>query len=73
MINPENGTFGYGERPLEGVYFGIYTNEDIKDYRGETALAKDSLIGVIKTNEDGKATLKEHLYPDTTITKNSRL
>lgn len=58
MINPENGTFGYGERPLEGVYFGIYTNEDIKDYRGETALAKDSLIGVIKTNEDGKATLK---------------
>ena len=47
MINPENGTFGYGERPLEGVYFGIYTNEDIKDYRGETALAKDSLIGAV--------------------------
>lgn len=58
MINPENGTFGYGEKPLEGVYFGIYTNEDIKDYRGETALAKDSLIGVIKTNKEGKATLK---------------
>lgn len=61
MINPENGTFGYGEKPLEGVYFGIYTNEDLKDYRGETALAKDSLIGVIKTNEEGKATLKDAL------------
>lgn len=58
MINPENGTFGYGKKPLEGVYIGIYTNEDLKDYRGETALAKDSLIGVIKTNEEGKATLK---------------
>lgn len=58
MLNPENGTFGYGKKPLEGVYFGIYTNEAIKDYKGDVALEKDHLIGVIKTNAEGKATLK---------------
>lgn len=58
MLNPENGTFNYGKKPLEGIYFGIYTNEDIKNYKDEVVLKKDSLIGVIKTNEDGKATLK---------------
>lgn len=58
MLNPENGTFGYGKKPLEGVYFGVYTNEDIKNYKGNVALEKNHLIGVIKTNEDGKATLK---------------
>lgn len=61
MLNPENGTFGYGKKPLEGIFFGIYTNEDIKNYREEDILPKDSLIGVIKTNEDGKATLKAAL------------
>ena len=61
MLNPENGTFGYGKKPLEGIFFGIYTNEDIMDYRGESILPKDSLIGVIKTNEEGKATLKAAL------------
>ena len=61
MLNPENGTFGYGKKPLEGIFFGIYTNEDIKDYCGESILLKDSLIGVIKTNEEGKATLKAAL------------
>lgn len=58
MLNPENGTFNYGKKPLEGIYFGIYTNEDIKNYKEEVVLKKDSLIGVIKTNEEGKATLK---------------
>ena len=58
MLNPENGTFNYGKKPLEGIYFGIYTNEDIKNYKEEIVLKKDSLIGVIKTNEEGKATLK---------------
>lgn len=61
MLDPENGTFGYNKKPLEGVYFGIYTNEDLKDYKGEDVLKKDSLIGVIKTNEEGKATLKAAL------------
>ena len=48
MLNPENGTFNYGKKPLEGIYFGIYTNEDIKNYKDEVVLKKDSLIGVIK-------------------------
>ena len=61
MLNPENGTFGYGKKPLEGIFFGIYTNENIKNYRGESVLPKDSLIGVVKTNEEGKATLKAAL------------
>lgn len=61
MLNPENGTFAYGKKPLEGVYFGIYTNEDIKNYLGESVLPKDSLIGVIKTNAEGKATLRAAL------------
>ena len=61
MLNPENETFGYGKKPLEGIFFGIYTNEVIKDYCGESILLKDSLIGVIKTNEEGKATLKAAL------------
>lgn len=61
MLNSENGTFGYGKKPLEGIFFGIYTNEDIKNYREENILPKDSLIGVIKTNKEGKATLKAAL------------
>lgn len=58
MLNPKDGTFGYNKKPLEGIYFGIYTDEDIKDYAGKTVLPKDSLIGAIKTNKDGKATLR---------------
>lgn len=58
MLQPEDGSFGYGKKPLEGVYFGIYTNEDIKNYKGDVVLEKDHLIGAIKTNEEGKATLK---------------
>ena len=61
MLNAEGDTFGYGKKPLEGVYFGIYTNEEIKDYRNESVLHADSLIGVIKTNKEGKATLKAAL------------
>lgn len=61
MLNAEGDTFGYGKKPLEGVYFGIYTNEEIKDYRNESVLPADSLIGVIKTNKEGKATLKAAL------------
>lgn len=58
MLNPKDGTFGYNKKPLEGIYFGIYTDEDIKDYTDKVVLPKDSLIGAIKTNKDGKATLR---------------
>lgn len=58
MLNPENGKFGYNKKPLEGIYFGIFTDEEIKDYTGKTVLPKDSLIGAIKTNKEGKATLR---------------
>ena len=61
MVRPENGTFRYGSKPLEGVFFGIYTDEDIKAADGRVILSKDSLIGVIKTNKDGKATLRSAL------------
>lgn len=61
MLNPGDGTFGYGKKPLEGVYFGIYTDEEIRNYRNESVLPADSLIGVIKTNKEGKATLKAAL------------
>lgn len=59
MVQEENGTFGYGEKPLEGVYFGIYTGEDIKAADGHLILPKDRLIGVIKSDAEGKATLKD--------------
>lgn len=61
MLNVQEDTFGYAKKPLEGVYFGIYTNEEIKNYRNESVLPADSLIGVIKTNKEGKATLKAAL------------
>lgn len=61
MLNVQEDTFGYGKKPLEGVYFGIYTDEEIMDYRNESVLPADSLIGVIKTNKEGKATLKAAL------------
>ena len=61
MLDPGEGTFGYGKKPLEGVYFGIYTDEEIRNYRDESVLSADSLIGVIKTNKEGKATLKAAL------------
>lgn len=61
MVQPENGSFGYGSKPLEGVYFGIYTAEDIKAADGHVVLPEDRLIGVIKTNKNGKATLRSAL------------
>lgn len=61
MVQSGDGTFGYGSKPLEGVFFGIYTDEDIKAADGRGILSKDSLIGVIKTNKDGKATLRSAL------------
>lgn len=61
MVQPENGTFGYGTKPLEGVYFGIYTAENILAADGSTVLSADRLIGVIRTNKDGKATLRSAL------------
>ena len=61
MVQPENGFFGYGSKPLEGVFFGIYTAEDIKAADGHVVLPEDRLIGVIKTNKNGKATLRSAL------------
>ncbi len=61
IVQSAGGTFDYGSKPLEGVYFGIYTAGEIKAADGRSILSQDSLIGVIKTNKDGKATLKSAL------------
>jgi len=61
MLAPDGETYAYQTKPLEGVYFGIYTNEELENYKGETLLSKDNLVGVIKTNKEGKATLKDAL------------
>ena len=61
ILNIEDGTYSFGTKPLEGVIFGVYANEDILDYRGNVVIAKDECIGFIKTGEDGKAALKDAL------------
>lgn len=61
ILNIEDGTYTFGTRPLEGVIFGVYANEDILDYEGKIAIQKDGCIGFIRTGEDGKAALKDAL------------
>lgn len=61
ILNIEDGTYSFGTKPLEGVIFGVYANEDILDYRGNVVIAKDECIGFIKTGADGKAALKDAL------------
>ena len=51
------------EVPLSGDIIGIYTAEDIVDYDGKLILEADSLIAVLKTNEEGDAGLFQALLP----------
>ena len=42
------------EELLPGAEFGIYAKHDIKNYKDETIVEKDTLIETCKTSEDGK-------------------
>lgn len=61
ILNIEDGTYSFGTKPLEGVIFGVYANEDILDYNGNVVIQKNDCIGFIKTGADGKAALKDAL------------
>ncbi len=61
ILNIEDGTFHFGTRPLEGVIFGVYAEEDILDFEGNVVIRKDECIGFIRTGADGKAVLKDAL------------
>lgn len=61
ILNIENGTYSFGKKALPGVVFGVYANQEIKDYEGNVVIKKDECVGFIKTGMDGKATLKEAL------------
>lgn len=41
-------------KPLEGVVFGLYAQEDIKNAAGEVVVEKDALIELGTTDEEGK-------------------
>ncbi len=48
--------------PLEGVYFGVFSADDIVSKRsGETVIGSDTCIAVIRTNSEGIATLTQTL------------
>lgn len=49
------------EKPLEGVKFGLFAGEDIKNAAGDVVVEKDSLIETGKTNEEGKLTFQADL------------
>lgn len=61
ILNIEDGTYSFGKKPLQGVIFGVYTDEDILDWQGNVVIKKDECIGFIRTGLDGKATLKDAL------------
>ncbi len=52
-----------GQILLKGAKFGIYAAKDVKDYKGNVIITKDTLIEEIVTNEDGcAATTKDYPY-----------
>lgn len=46
---------------IEGVVFGLYAQEDVKNAAGEVVAAKDSLIELGTTDKDGKLTFSADL------------
>ena len=48
-------------KPLEGVVFGLYAQEDIKNAAGEVVVEKDALIKLGTTNEEGKLVFQADL------------
>lgn len=58
-----NTTDGYGiaQKGIAGVYFGVYTEDDITDSAGTVMVKKDTLVGVAKTNASGVASIMESL------------
>lgn len=61
ILNVADGTYSFGTKPLPGVIFGVYADADILDYEGNVIIKQDECIGLIKTGEDGKASLKDAL------------
>jgi uncharacterized surface anchored protein len=47
--------------PLEGVYFGVYADEDIRNIKGDVVIKKDDCLAIIKTNSEGIASMTENL------------
>lgn len=61
-LDANNGKFNLNKRVnLEGVVFGVYTGEDIHDANDKVVVKKDSLVGTLKTDKDGKASFKDVL------------
>lgn len=58
--NTENA-YGVAQKGIEGVYFGVYANEDIKDNAGNVVITKGTLVSIAKTNEEGLASVCESL------------
>ena len=48
-------------KPLEGVGFGLYAQEDIKNAAGEVVVEKDALIELGTTDEEGKLVFQADL------------
>ena len=48
-------------KPLEGVVFGLYAQEDIKNAAGEVVVEKDALIELGTTDEEGKLVFQADL------------
>ena len=61
ILNIEDGTYSFGKKPLEGVVYGVYANAPIKNSNDEEIVSKDTCIGYLVTNEDGKASMKASL------------
>ena len=53
--------FGIARKGVEGVYFGVYTDEDLFNGRGDCIVPKDTLVGIAKTNQEGMASICESL------------
>ncbi len=52
--------FQYERRPIEGITYNIYANDDIytQDNQGTLLYTKNQLIGEVITNKQGKATIE---------------
>ena len=54
----EEGEFKYIFKPLKGVTYELYSNEDIKDSEGNVTIKKDTLIDSKVTDDNGNLSFK---------------
>ena len=56
-----SGVYSYRYIPTSGVVFGVYTENDLKDKKGNAIVKADTCVGYCSTDDNGNAAFMEKL------------